>query len=84
MLVDVVAAAIVLGSLTTTNRRAIMMRVCVCLSVFFLFCLFSLCFFLILSNSTALTIVMRFLSKFVYVLSLFCIWLCWLDSILFC
>lgn len=65
VLVDVVAAAIVLGSLTTTNRRA-------------------MSFFLILSNSTALTIVMRFLSKFVYVLSLFCIWLCWLDSILFC
>lgn len=29
VLVDVAAAAIVLGSLTTTNRRAIMMRVCV-------------------------------------------------------
>lgn len=81
---DVVAAAIVLGSLTTTNRRAIMMRVCVFECLFLVLFIFTMSFFLILSNSTALTIVMRFLSKFVYVLSLFCIWLCWLDSILFC
>lgn len=45
VLVDVVAAAIVLGSLTTTNRRAIMMRVCVFECLFLVLFIFTMSFF---------------------------------------